>query len=411
MKLFLHEYGGHACTGQLAGQLAEMGLEVTYVWVAGFPGPKGKWASAAAGTARFRPVPIDIDAPFDKDNLLRRGLQQLDYARRVAALLDREKPDVILSANSPIEVQQALLGAARRCGAAFVYWLQDIHSEAIASAIGKRNAALGRAVGSYYRAAERRLIRASDAVVAIAPAFRELLASPKWRVATNHVTVVENWAPLGPVLAHDNAWAMREMRPGRLRIVYAGTLARKHDPQTLIKLARHVDADIWVFSEGSAAAEIARRASMSVLGNLFVRPWLTPEELPTALASADVLCAIIDAEAGAYSVPSKVLSYLAAGRPILGALPYHNLAAKTVLKAGAGLVSAPGDERALTANASALLGDTELRDELGDSGRRNAERTFDISGIARRFAGILDDAVCRGAPVPRRPVPLMVSTD
>ena len=43
--------------------------------------------------------------------------------------------------------------------------------------------------------------------------------------------------------------------------------------------------------------------------------------LSEVLASADVLVALLESDAGAYSVPSKVLTYLAAGRPILGAIP------------------------------------------------------------------------------------------
>ena len=39
------------------------------------------------------------------------------------------------------------------------------------------------------------------------------------------------------------------------------------------------------------------------------------------LASADVLVALLETDAGAFSVPSKVLTSLSAGRPILAAIP------------------------------------------------------------------------------------------
>ena len=56
-----------------------------------------------------------------------------------------------------------------------------------------------------------------------------------------------------------------------------------------------------------------------------------------------MLVAILEADAGVFSVPSKVLSYLCAGRPLLLAVPKENLAAKIVVECGAGLVVEPSD--------------------------------------------------------------------
>jgi colanic acid biosynthesis glycosyl transferase WcaI len=413
MKVLVHDYGGHAFTGQLASQLAELGHEVLYVWFAGFPGPKGRWAGANAEDGRLSTQAIGIASPFDKDNLLRRGLQQLDYARRLGRFVGRERPDSIISANAPIEVQQSLLRTSRRIGASFVYWQQDIHSEAISNVLGQRNAALGWVAGAYYRVIERRIIHGSDNVVTIAPSFRRWLGEGAERMAAKHVRLIENWAPLEdiPLMERDNGWAVEHMRPGRRRIVYAGTLARKHDPRVLLELARRVDADVWVFSEGRAARELSDRAALEGPTNLFVRPWLSPADLPKALASADLLCAIVEARAGTYSVPSKVLTYLAAGRPIIGSLPHDNLASETVRRAGAGLISRPGDLQTLVADANLLLGDAALRTRMGQNGRQYAERVFDIEKISDKFLAVLRGARDRSAPAIRRSIQLIAPTD
>ena len=65
------------------------------------------------------------------------------------------------------------------------------------------------------------------------------------------------------------------------------------------------------------------------------------ERFPEVLASADILVAMIEPDAGDFSVPSKVLSYLCAGRPIVLAAPSSNLAASIVKEAGAGIVVEP----------------------------------------------------------------------
>jgi hypothetical protein len=59
-------------------------------------------------------------------------------------------------------------------------------------------------------------------------------------------------------------------------------------------------------------------------------------QLAEVLATADVLVALLESSAGIFSVPSKVLAYLCAARPLLASMPKENLAARTIERAGAG---------------------------------------------------------------------------
>ncbi|MET3925018.1 glycosyltransferase family 4 protein [Devosia sp. 2618] len=392
-KMILHDYGGHPFTGQLARALAARGNAMVYAWFAGFSGPKGRMGGVEH--AGFRAVPLDIGGPFDKDNLVRRGLQQREYARVVAALVLQERPDEVLSANAPIEVQEALQRACARVGARFVFWLQDIHSEAIGRIIGKKNDGLGKLAGTYFRARERRVLQASDAVIAIADAFLDVLGGEPWRMDTAGMEVIENWAPLEdiPLLPRDNDWAQANLRPAQKRIVYTGTLARKHNPDLLLYLARNLEADVYLFSEGSSADHVSAVAASEGLDNMIVRPWVDVDDLPSVLASADILYAVIEEDAGVFSVPSKVLSYLAAGRAILGSIPTNNLAAQTICRAEAGRVVAPDDVDGLLRDARALLGDDAARAEMASNARAYAERTFHIANIAGRFEDVLNERV------------------
>ena len=45
------------------------------------------------------------------------------------------------------------------------------------------------------------------------------------------------------------------------------------------------------------------------------------EQLAATLGSADILLGLLEPEATAFSIPSKVLSYMSAGRPIVGLMP------------------------------------------------------------------------------------------
>jgi glycosyltransferase involved in cell wall biosynthesis len=309
-RLLVHDYGGHAFTAQLARQLARRGHRTTYLSFADFVTPKGRVDLHAVDPPLFEARQLSIGRRFDKDNLLVRRYHEHLYARLVARQVLAANPTTVISANAPLPVQAALLRSCRRIGAKFVFWLQDVHSEAIARILGRRSSALGALARHHFNELEGRLLRASDHVVVICDDFARCVGPDGWGVPPARIALVENWAPLEdiPLLSRDNPWSRRHFRPGRRRIVYAGTLARKHDPEVLVQLAQRLDVDVHLLSVGSGADHVARRAAELRLANLFVEPWVGPDEFPSVLAGADLCCAFIEADAGGFSVPSKVLA-------------------------------------------------------------------------------------------------------
>ena len=124
------------------------------------------------------------------------------------------------------------------------------------------------------------------------------------------------------------------------------------------------------------------------LENLTVLDFQPYERLPEVLGSGDILVAILEPEAGVFSVPSKILSYHCAGRPLLAAVPAENLASRIIQDAESGIVVDPRSSDELGFAAEALLSDSSLRERLGTNARRYAELTFDIGRVADRFIDI-----------------------
>jgi glycosyltransferase involved in cell wall biosynthesis len=115
--------------------------------------------------------------------------------------------------------------------------------------------------------------------------------------------------------------------------------------------------------------------------------------LSQVLASADVLVATLESEAGQFAVPSKILSYLCAGRPILLSAPEDNLAAIAVKRSGSGCIAPPDSQPAWVDAAKLLASDASLRSRLGAKARTYAEKSFDIGSIASQFEQVLSGAV------------------
>ena len=173
------------------------------------------------------------------------------------------------------------------------------------------------------------------------------------------------------------------------------------DPLLLVQLAEKLrgisDVVILVVSEGVGAERVAREAKSRALPNLRVLPFRSYEIYGNVLASADVLLAMVGAQAGVLFVPSKVTSYLCAGRPIVLSAPWQNLACTTIHESGGGRVVPPGDAAAMTDAVLAFLNDDDLRKQAGALARSYAERTFEISTITDRFERLFE-RLHSGAP-------------
>ncbi len=99
--------------------------------------------------------------------------------------------------------------------------------------------------------------------------------------------------------------------------------------------------------------------------------------------------AILEPDAGVFAVPSKVLTYMCAKRPLLLAVPSMNLAARIVGDNGAGIVVPPSNEMAFINAAIKLISDDELRSSLASNGLKYARKTFNIEKITDRFEKII----------------------
>jgi glycosyltransferase involved in cell wall biosynthesis len=122
-------------------------------------------------------------------------------------------------------------------------------------------------------------------------------------------------------------------------------------------------------------------------------PFQPYDRLPEVLGAADLLLVLLEADAGAFSVPSKTLSYLCAGRPILGFVPAENLAASLIEEAG-GCVLPPEDIHVPNAAAwvTELLSNRDLGEKIGVASRELAVREFNLDTITDRFETILNGA-------------------
>jgi glycosyltransferase involved in cell wall biosynthesis len=393
VRIFVHDYVGHPFEVQLSRELAARGHDVVHSYNASFVTPRGELTRRANDPANFDVSPIALSRVVPKTNFVARFRLEREYGRKLIDVCDGFAPEIVLSANTPSIVQHRLARWCQRRGVRLVSWIQDIYGLATYRLLSRKLPGIGHVVGKYFIALDKSSARRSDSIVVITADFADVLTG--WGVDPSRIHVIHNWAPLEsmPVRPRENAWSQQQGLGGGVRFIYSGTLAMKHNPALLLELARVLDRDgageIIVVSEGAGVEWLAERASHDGLRSLRCLGFQPFEALPDVQGSADVLVAILEADAGVFSVPSKVLSYLCGGKPVLLAVPGENLAARIVVENGAGLVVEPTDTTGFCAAARRLIDSPQLRNELGQAARRYAETHFDIRHIGDAFERIL----------------------
>jgi len=390
MKILFHDYGGYHFTYQLAWALLEKGHTVNYAYSKTTQQLK-RFSDKRAENLEV--TGVTLDRAFDKYNYFQRWFAERDYGKRVASEIVRFKPDVVLSANTPLDAQRIIQKASKKVGVGFVFWLQDAIGLATTKALENKLPLLGKVIGFYYQQLEKRMLRKSQGVILISEHFLPLMA--RWGVPKEKTAVIPNWAPLDqiPPQPHDNSWSEKVGLSQTFNFLYTGVLGLKHDPAIFLSLAEHFagveDVRVVVVSKGERFEWLKSEGERRGLKNLILLDFQPTEVYPQVLGSADVLVSILSPDAGEYSVPSKVLSYLCAQRPILLSVPLDNLASRIVLNANAGLVAAPGDNKGFLEKAQELYKNPEMRYDFSRSGREYAEEAFDIARIYQKFEAII----------------------
>ncbi|MGW2100569.1 glycosyltransferase family 4 protein [Streptomyces olivaceoviridis] len=397
MRILVHDYSGHPFQAQLSRELARRGHQVVHSTCTAYVSGKGDLAAPAAG---LRFATIGDGVRLRKEAYFRRLGQETRLGLELARQVRREQPDVALLSNLPIPVLVVAAAVLKRLRIPWVLWHQDVTAVALESFAAADVAKSMGLAAKVFGAGEKWSARQAAAIVVIADSF--VRVHERWGTA-GKVTVIPNWAPLDEIVpvARTNGWSAEHGLHDVRTVLYSGTLGLKHNPALLVRLAERLREQgspvrLVVVNDGPAVP-VLRDAAAARGVDLTLLPFQPYERLPEVLGTGDVLVVLLGPEAGQFSVPSKTLSYLCAGRPVLGLMPADNLAARLLWQAGSAVF--PPEESALEGAATwvrEVLSDPARAERLGKESRALAEREFALEGCASRFEDILHSASAGG---------------
>ncbi len=307
-------------------------------------------------------------------------------------LLCKGKIDLIFVFEpSPITVGIPALILKKFKSAPILFWVQDLWPESLSATGAVKSktvlALVARLVKCIYRRCDRILVQAKSFYCSIQQQGGEkgsILYFPN--SAESIFTTPSSASQHIPLL------------PEGFKVMFAGNIGAAQDFETIIASAKSLQGynNIhWIIvGDGRMRGWSETEVKKCGLGDNFHFLGRYPlDAMPSFFSHADVLLVTLKKDPiFALTIPSKIQSYLACGKPIIAALDGEG--ANVIEESGAGFTSASGEPDAL-AKAVLKMYETpqQEREKMGAKGREYYEANFDRDMLLDRLDGWMKELV------------------
>lgn len=336
---------------------------------------------------RFAPLPLSRRSRHAKlvDQLL---FPPRALFKAIGRRLTGRRYDLVWTATIP-PVAQGLFGRliANLFGAKFLYHCQDLYPE-LAGHMGIWSKA-----GSIYRILARieaKTRTRADALVTLSEDMKSTvmdLAKPRGELAVINNFMLDDFSDLA------DRKPSFPRNPSTIRLIFAGNLGLYQGLEPVVEAMRQVEKELpelelVLMGEGKALPMLRDRARG--LGNIHFLPHRPLEQAAAEISVADFGLVSIEPDIYRVAFPSKTLTYLGLGVPLLAIVEPESRLADMICRNGLGLVA---EGRTSDAIADTLRSIVMRRSELGVM-KQTAEDYFDrthaLPAVLDEWAALID---------------------
>ncbi len=344
----------------------------------------------------IRRVPL---IPRGRGGGLRLALNYVSFAISASLLAPwvcREQFDAIfVHEPSPITVALPAILMRRLRRIPLLLWVLDLWPESIAAAGSVSSSTLLASVGMLVRFIYRRC----DLILVQSRAFTERVIA--YGAAPERVRYFPSWAETQFTEPATGPTAVP--LPDGFKLVFAGNIGAAQDFETILAAAERLrnEKEIqWILvGDGRMASWVRQQVASRGLAQTVSLPGsFALDAMPGLFAAADALLVTLKADpVFALTIPGKVQSYLACGRPIIAALDGEG--ARVLRESDAAMVGPSGDATTLADNVFAMYRKSgREREVMGKSGREYYLQHFERDRLMNQLERWIEES--RGGELP-----------
>ncbi len=386
----------------MAQGLKDMGHDITVL--TGLPNyPSGKWTNGyglkSCGREEWQGIKI-IRVPL-MPRMKGRGWQlALNYlsfafsSSLLGPVLCRDQYDVIFTYEpSPFTVGIPAIVMRRLRKIPMIFWVQDLWPESLKSTGAVSSefvlASVGRMVKWIYRRCDKILVQS------------EAFIEPAIKAGANPdiIRYFPNWAEefYRPVSV-DESSALAAKIPKGFVVMFAGNLGEAQSLPTIIAAAlklKEINVIHWVvIGDGRRMDWMREEVTKLGLNNCVHFLGRHPtEQMPSYFSAADILLATLkDEPAFAHTIPSKVQTYMACGRPVIAAM--NGEGARVIKQSGGGLAVQAEDDQALADAVMTIYNlPEEQRQTMGKAAYVYYQNNYDRKLLLNKLETIMSELI------------------
>lgn len=272
--------------------------------------------------------------------------------------------------------------------------LQDLMGPAAAQSGYRGGGLVADATGKI----ERYVLRNAARVAYISLGFRTYLLAAG--VQSSRLHQVRDWTHPGePTESVSTCRARLGWQTSDFVVLHAGNMGQKQALDNVLEAAailRDQRIKFVLSGDGNDKPRLVECARRLQLVNVNFLPLQAPGQYEAMLCAADVLLLNQRASVREMSLPSKIASYLASGRPIVAAVTRPSPSAEEIVASRGGMLVEPDDPRALADAVLTLKNSPDLGEEIGRRGKAYADHYLRPEPALERYDSLLDELLTLG---------------
>jgi glycosyltransferase involved in cell wall biosynthesis len=184
---------------------------------------------------------------------------------------------------------------------------------------------------------------------------------------------------------------------GHFIVSFAGIMGYSQDLGPIVKAAAllkdHPHIAFLLVGDGVEKPRLMKMVQESNLSNVHFLPMQPKAEYPKVLAASDLCLVTLRKEVQTPVVPSKILSIMAAGRPVLASLPLEGDAPRLIAAARCGVCLPPENPEKLAEAILKFFQDPGLGEAMGARGRHYAVQHLSLDACVVQLEKLFEKTV------------------
>ena len=298
------------------------------------------------------------------------ALATLEYYFKEAyrKFLNDEQFDWIVMPTPPITLSGFAAYVKRKSHARFYLILRDIHPQSVCS-IGLLH---NRAEYWFLDKKARKGYKMADIIGCMSPGNIDFIKNQYPTLKTGELTLLYNWVK-SPVFVEDKTVRFRLGLEGKFIALFGGNLGKGQRVENIVYLAKHYLSNesivFLVIAKGVEKDRLQKMAEEEYLTNICFKDYMPQADYLNLTSSVDLGLVSINENYIVPTCPSKAVSYMAAGVPVLAMINPGNDYGQIIEDSGAGYWAVGSDKQRVVELFDKIYSESNLRKRMSEAGK------------------------------------------